>query len=167
MGKKSVAAVIVVVVVVVGALLALSMSNNKSATYNSAQIYVTSWKMNSTEAPNVTVLFRMSLDLNGDGIYETVRTSNTFNQTGFELVPFHVGGPVNTQVQTFYFKIDVLRVLNGSETMMRYTDNGVSPVNSGSNIPGSSGSWQYDTQSGPLDQNCAIKYVYYTSEVPA
>ena len=167
MSKRSmatlVAIIIVVAILVIAAVWAMNLWGNKNTAYNSAQIYITDWKMSSPGAPNVDVQFKMYFDLNGDGSYELTRTSNVFTNTSFELAPFHIGTPVDVQVGSFNMKVEVLKISGGTSTVMQYTDSGILPTCNAMNQIDKSGSWSFSTLSGPVNNNCAIKLVYYIS----
>jgi hypothetical protein len=152
-------AIIVVIVIIILAVVLL-MAGNKAPTYNVAQVYVTTWGMASAQAEPIDVKFRVLLDLDGDQAFEVNRSSAVFTNTTFELAPFNLGGPINTNVKQFHFKVEVVRMQDGNESVLWYDGGTLSPTNTGVNEEGGSGSWSYP-QDGHAVSECTVQYAYY------
>ncbi|OPY30999.1 MAG: hypothetical protein A4E32_01981 [Methanomassiliicoccales archaeon PtaU1.Bin124] len=161
-GLLAIAVVIVAAVVLVGTAFAL-MGNQKVPTYNAAQVYITSWTLGPNDTSLVDVQFRISLDLDGDGVCEINKTSATFNSTTFEMAPFKLGGPVNTDVKVFHFKIEVIRIGDGAVVNMRYTNDGSSPLYNATNDMDASGSWSLASPHEDAGIDCSIEFAYYVN----
>jgi hypothetical protein len=152
------------IVIIIAAVLLLAVSlmgGNKTPTYNVTQIYVTSWSM-PPESDPVDVKFKVYLDLNGDRVYEVNRSSDVFSNTTFELAPFNIGGPIDTEVRQFHFIIEVLRVNGSNETPLRYANGTAMYESTGANEEGASGSWSFPMQS-QSEEECTIQFTYYVN----
>jgi hypothetical protein len=155
---------IVIVLVIIIVLTAMTVfGSKKAATYNVAQVYITSWNLDANDTSLVDVQFKIYLDLDDDGVFEVNKSSEMFNSTSFELAPFHLGGPIDTQIDKFNFKIEVIINVAGASQMMRYTNDGTNPVNEGRNELDISDSWSYESTVGEAGVDCAISYAYYIS----
>jgi hypothetical protein len=153
---------IIVIVVLVLSLAVLFSGAKKAPTYNVAQVYITTWGLPDFQGQPVDVQFRVLLDLDGDRVYEVNRTSHVFANSTFELAPFSLGGPIDTAVRDFHFKIEVLKIQGGNETFLFYDSTGVVPENAGINAEGGSGSWSFP-QEGHAVAGCSIAYAYYVN----
>jgi len=162
-GKLIVLAVTVVAVIVIVAAAYSVLGQKKVATYNVAQVYITSWNLDMNDTTTVDVRFKISLDLDGDGAFEVNKTSDTFPGVTFEIAPFTLGGPISSDVQKFHFKVEVQKASGGSWVNMRYMEDGSIPINEGKNEVDVEGSWSYESSLGGAGIDCAISYAYYVS----
>jgi hypothetical protein len=160
-----VAVIVIAVVVLAGAYAAMSVLGSKQKVeYLVSQVYISSWNSNITKMNQMDVQFKISLDLDNDGTYEVQQSSEVWNDTYIQQAPFKLGGPVASNLGHFNFKIEAFKVVNGTQTPLRYTPDGTIPVNQGSSMEGSSHSWHYEqAQAGDDDLACGIDYWYYTS----
>jgi hypothetical protein len=163
-----VAGIVIVVLVLAGAFAAISVfgNSNQKPEYLVAQVYIASWNSNTSVLDPMDVQFKISLDLNNDGIYEVQQSSQIWNvrNTSIQQAPFHLGGPVASNLGHFNFKVEVFKILNGTQIPMIYTADGSIPVNQAASADSSQNSWSYDatmTSSDPLA--CGISYMYYVS----
>jgi hypothetical protein len=160
-----VAVIAIVVVVLAGAYVAMTvMANNQKTEYLVAQVYVSSWNSNISKMTPMDVQFKISLDLNNDGVYEVQQSSEVWNDTYLQQAPYRLGGPVASNLGHFNFKVEAFKVVNGIQTPLNYTSDGTIPVNQGSSAEGSSKSWSFDqTLVSNDDLACSIDYMYYVS----
>jgi hypothetical protein len=156
-----VAAVIIIIIVIAAAYTVLGQK--KSTTYNVVQVYVTSWNLDINDTTPVDVRFRILLDLDGNGVFEVNKTSETFTGVTFQIAPFNLGGPINSAVQKFYFLVEVEKATGASWVNMRYQNNDTTPINEGKNEVDVEGSWSYESTMGDPGMDCAITYAYYVS----
>jgi hypothetical protein len=160
-----VAVIAVVVIILAGAYTAMTvLGNNQKTEYLVAQVYIGSWNSNLSKMVPIDVQFKISLDLNNDGVYELQQTSQVWNDTYLQQTPFRLGGPVASNVGNFNFKVEAFKVVNGIQIPLNYTSDGTVPVNHGSSSDSSSNSWSFDeTQLSNDDLACSIDYIYYVS----
>jgi hypothetical protein len=127
-------------------------------------VYVTSWNSNTTTMNLMDVQFKISMDLNNDGVYEVQQSSAVLNQTYIEVGVFHLGGPIASDADHFRFKIEAFKIDNGTSIPLIYTADGSIPVNQGSSEEGALNSWSYDaTLNSSSDLACNINYMYFIS----
>jgi hypothetical protein len=163
-----VAGIVIVAVVLAGAFAAISVfgNNNQKPEYLVAQVYIASWNGNSSVMDPVDLQFKISLDLNNDGVYEVQQSSPIWNirNTSIQQAPFHLGGPVASNLGNFNFKVEVFKMVNGTQIPMNYTTDGSIPVNQAASADNSQNSWSYDaTTTGNDPLACGISYMYYVS----
>jgi hypothetical protein len=163
-----VAGIVIVVIVLAGAFAAISAfgNNNQKPEFLVAQVYINSWNRNANLTDPMDVQFKISLDLNNDGVYEVQQSSQIWNiqNTSIQQAPFHLGGPVASNLGHFNFKVEVFKIVNGAQIPMNYTADGSIPVNQAASTDNSQDSWNYDltiTSNDPLA--CGISYLYYVS----
>jgi hypothetical protein len=166
--KTEVITVIVIVVVVMTFVLGMviqAIAKQQSPTYNVVQVYITHWTVENEVEDPIDVQFVISLDLNGDGVFEIQRTSDVFDNTLFEIAPFHLGGPIDTATSSFNFMVEVFSRSGNSTEPLSYTIDGITPINEGLNTVDSSQAWDYPL-SYPSENGavmCGISYAYYVS----
>jgi hypothetical protein len=165
-----IAAVIVLFSATAAAVAIGYFAGTNKENFNVAEIYVLSWDMNTKSTTKaIDVQFRISVDSNGDGSYDFVRTSDLFRNTTVETVPFRMGYAIPTSVAEFQFKVEVFQVENGSQVPMNYLNSDTAPINSCLNEVGFSQSWKYDATTGMQKDNlaCRISYVCYVDSSPS
>lgn len=160
-----IAGIVIAVIVIAGAYAAVSVLGNKQKAESLvAQVYIGSWNSNLSKMNQMDVQFKISLDLNNDGTFEVQQSSEVWNDTYIQQVPFKLGGPVISNQGNFNFKIEAFKVVNGTQTPLKYTSDAKIPVNQGSSLEGSSKSWHFDqVDAGDDDLTCGIDYWYYVS----
>jgi hypothetical protein len=160
-----VAGIVIAVIVIAGAYAAVSVLGNKQKPESLvAQVYISSWNSNTTRMNQMDVQFKISLDLNNDGTYEVQQSSEVWNNTYIQQVPFKLGGPVTSNQGDFNFKIEAFKVANGTQIPLKYTSDASIPVNQGSSEEGSYKSWHFEQiDAGDDDLACGIDYWYYVS----
>ncbi len=158
-------AVIAVAAIMIGSYAAITVfGNNEKTEYLVAQVYIGSWNSDISTMNQMDVQFKISLDLNNDGVYEVQQTSDVMNDTYIESAPYRLGGPVASNLGSFNFKVEVFKVVDGVQIPMNYTEDGSIPVNQGSSTESSQNSWSYDaTVMGNDERACSITYWYYVS----
>jgi hypothetical protein len=128
---------------------------------NSITIEIVGW---STGHCNCVydVQFRISTDLDNDGSFEVVNTSQI--SFGVERVnePLKANIAVPSDQTTFAFKVEAIRVDGSSPGPLYYGVNESGIVHQGANIPGFDSSWEYNY---PRDQlanasTCSLSYRY-------
>jgi hypothetical protein len=145
-----------------------SFSESKRARFNVVEIYILNWDTNVTgQGDEIDVQFRISIDSDGDGTFDIVRGSEVFRNTTVEIAPFRLGGAIPTTVGDFHFKVEALRVVDGSLVPMHFTNGGPTAVDTGINQRYSSEVWSYDATAGvgKDDLACRMSYVYYVNSV--
>jgi hypothetical protein len=154
----------VIAIVVVGAYAVTIFGNKEKTEYLVAQVYISSWNTNTTTMTPIDVQFKISLDMNNDGVFEVNQSSEVWNNTYIQQAPFRLGGPVASNLGNFNFKVEAFKVINGTQIPMNYTADGSIPVNQGNSAESSQNSWQFDATSQSHDDlACAIEYWYYVS----
>lgn len=171
MNYKKLFAVAGVALVVVGFMAFVVVPNlggSQQTSFNVVQVYITSWSLNkSVETPGIDVVFKISIDFTGDGIYEGPKNSTVFDDTTIEVAPFKLGGPIASSITTFKFKVEVFKVVDGVWQLMYYTADATTPINDGVNQVEASKSWSYDATGieGANEYACMISYLYYINFV--
>jgi hypothetical protein len=162
----------ILVVVILAALViaglymvAPAFGKQQAPVNNVAQVYITTWNIEPIGDQGIDVQFQLSLDLNGDGTFEVVRSSEVFANTYVELAPFKLGGPIPASISKFSFKVEVFRVVDGVRSPLSYSNDGMIPVNDGINQEDSSNAWSFENlgSSGTSMAVCNITYSYYVN----
>jgi len=164
------AGVALIVVAFIAFVVAPNLGGGQQTSFNVVEIYISSWDLNKTvETQGIDVKFKISIDFDGDGIFEFPKLSSRFNDTTVELAPFKLGGPIASAITAFKFKVEVFKV-GINETLgeqLYYTADGTTPVNDGINQAEALHSWSYDATGieGANDNACRISYWYYVNFV--
>ena len=167
---RKVLAVIVAALVLCTAAAALmypSLAKPPPQKNNLADVYILSWDLNTTDQyRGIGVQFVISIDTDGDGTYDVVRTSLVMNDTIGEIAPFHLGAVIPQEQRAFSFQVKVLRVDGGADVVMRYTADGTNPALRGDNVIGSTSSWTYDATGGDNSDGkaCRVSIAYLVGE---
>jgi hypothetical protein len=164
----AVAGVVVIIIAFIAFVVAPNIGGGQQTSFNVVRIIITNWDLNKTiEAQGIDVQFIISIDITGDGVYESVKPSDVFTNTTVEVAPFESGGPVATTIPSFKFKVEAFKLVGGELQQLYYTANGTTPVNQGTNDADAQQSWSYDATwiEGANDYACRISYVYYVNNV--
>jgi hypothetical protein len=162
------AGVALIVVAFIAFVVAPNLGGGQQTSFNVVEVYITSWSLNkSVETPGIDVVFKISIDFNGDGIYEAPKNTTVFHDTTVEVAPFKLGGPIASSITTFTFKVEVFKVVDNQWQLMYYTADAITPINSGVNQVEASHSWSYDATGieGANEYACMISYLYYINFV--
>jgi len=166
MSKKMMVYIAVAILVAAGlgaAFLPGVLSNGQQGDINAVQVYITSWDTNGTTP--VDVVFKISIDLNGDGSYDFPKESAVFGNTTIESAPFKLGGPLPAGSMHFSFEVEAFRIVDNIWLPMHYTANQTTPQVWGDNQVGAGQTWSYDaTNAYPEDLNfCRISFLYFVA----
>ncbi len=169
-GKKLIAMAVigVVVVILVAFVVAPNLGGSHQTKFNVVEVLITTWSLNKTVGtPGIDVIFKISLDLTGDGTYESEPNSTVFENASIEVAPFKLGGPIDASITKFKFKVEVFKLVDNQWQQMYYTPNYTTPINEGTNEVEAHGSWSYDATGteGANDLACMISYIYYVNFV--
>ncbi len=169
MSRRKIAYLAIGVLVVAGlgaALLPSVLSGNQGGSMNAVQVYILNWDLNNTD-PNaaVDVVFKISMDLDGNGQFEVEKRSEVLANTTVEPAPFKLGGPLPATATHFAFKVEVFRLINNQYYQLYYTANRTVPVLPGLNEVGASQAWMYDSTNAPghTSDDCRISFQYIVS----
>jgi hypothetical protein len=160
--------VALVAVLVLAFVVAPNLGGGTHTSFNVVEVYIGTWDLNKSIAtPGIDVMFQISIDFNNDGVYEMSPHSDAFNSTTVLVAPFKIGGPIDSSIGTFTFKVDVFKLVDNSWMPMYYTADATTPLNHGVNQVEATGSWSWDATGleGANEFACKITYLYYINFV--
>ncbi len=108
------------------------------------------------------VQFSISTDLDNDGSFEKVNTSQVIYGVEHVSEPLRANISIPANQETFAFKVEAFRVDGNSSAPLFYGRNESGIIHQGANIPGFNSSWEYNY---PRDQpangsTCSLAYRY-------
>lgn len=143
------------------AVLLLPPAAQQRQRYNAVDVYVLGWDLNTTDvARAVDVRFVISIDTDGDGAFDLVRSSAVLNSTIVESAPFRSGAAMPVEAREFYFQVRAERVLADGTAALLYTSDGTVPLNKGYNDPALPLAWSFDGTALGQENGCRISYGY-------
>ena len=128
---------------------------------NSITIEIVRWSTDRCTY-RCNVQFSISTDLDNDGSFDIVNTSQVINDVARVNEPLKANISIPSNQTTFAFKVEAFRVDGSSSDPLYYGRNESGIVHQGANILGFNSSWEYNYPRDQIanDSTCSLAYRY-------